>query len=334
MIRLRLVFFPLLFFVLFFSSCKRQSSNDLADITVHRFDQELFSLDIYAFQKGAIELIHKYPKFISLFSNRIIEIGDTTSERYYDNLLTFTTDQAVYNMYKSTEKVYMHFEPYKTSLDEVFGQFKKYFPQQKLPEVYTYVSGFNQSIVTTEDFVGVSLEKYLGNRNPLYDELSPALANYERCRMNPSNLVPDIVRAWIVTSFDNSKGEDNLLAGMIREGRSYYVLSKLMPQLPDSILWGFSEKKIKFCKESEKEMWTFLIENKLLFSTDQFRIGQFLNDGPFTKDFTRDSPAKASVWIGYRIVDNYMKHNKNITLPALMMENDFQNILTESRYNP
>jgi hypothetical protein len=318
------------------SSCGNKNKSAVSNLVkVHRFEKELFTIDLYNFKQGASELKTKYPKFLSLFTNRIIETGDTSSENFYDNLKMFTTDQAVYNIYKRTENKYADFTPYSESLNKAFETYHKYFPNALIPEIYTYVSGFNQSIVTTEDFVGVSLEKYLGSSEPMYNELSPALPLYERYRMNPENLVPDIVRAWIVTTYENGESpNDNLLAEMIREGRSIYVLKKVMPDIADSILWGFDDKKMKFCKENEVQMWTYLVGEKLLFISDQFRINQFISEGPFTKDFSQDSPARAAVWIGYRIVEEYMKHNKNMSFEALLKENDFQQILSESRYNP
>jgi hypothetical protein len=88
-----------------------------------------------------------------------------------------------------------------------------------------------------------------------------------------------------------------------------------------------------FCSNNEKQMWTYLIEEKLLFITDHFRINQFIEESPFTKDFSTDSPGKAAVWIGYRIIESYVKKN-NISIGQLSHENDFQYMLNESRYNP
>ena len=81
-------------------------------------------------------------------------------------------------------------------------------------------------------------------------------------------------------------------------------------------------------------MWAFLVEHKLLFNTDKFIIDQFIQDGPFTKDFSKDSPGRAGVWLGYRVVESYMKHNRDIGLNDLMQETDYLKILNLSNYNP
>ena len=63
-------------------------------------------------------------------------------------------------------------------------------------------------------------------------------------------------------------------------------------------------------------------------------IKKFVEDGPFTKEFTNESPAKAAVWIGSRIIEAYMKRNNLITPDSLMRDNDYQEMLRKSNYKP
>ncbi len=81
-------------------------------------------------------------------------------------------------------------------------------------------------------------------------------------------------------------------------------------------------------------MWTHLIENKLLFTTNTVDINKMINDAPFTSGFPQESPGRAAVWIGYRIVERFMERNKNIDLQRLMLIKDYQEILTLARYKP
>jgi hypothetical protein len=81
-------------------------------------------------------------------------------------------------------------------------------------------------------------------------------------------------------------------------------------------------------------MWAYLVEKKLLFNTDRFTIDKFILEGPFTKDFGRDSPARAAIWIGYRIVQSYMLRNPGTTFQKLMEEKNYLKILNLSAYNP
>jgi hypothetical protein len=91
---------------------------------------------------------------------------------------------------------------------------------------------------------------------------------------------------------------------------------------------------MKWCEQNEKQLWTYFIENKMLFITDSFVINKYINDAPFTSGFSQESPGRAVVWLGYRIISSYVKNNKNITLQQLMERRDYQNIFNKSRYRP
>ena len=113
-----------------------------------------------------------------------------------------------------------------------------------------------------------------------------------------------------------------------------YQVRQMFPGDPDTLLWGFTPAQLEWCKKNEHQMWTYLVENKKLFVTDAFTIGKFVNEGPFTKDFTRESPARAAVWIGYRIVSGYMKRHPEVTPEELMTRVRAREILEGSRYDP
>lgn len=81
-------------------------------------------------------------------------------------------------------------------------------------------------------------------------------------------------------------------------------------------------------------MWQYMIENNLLFSSDQLTRKKLTGEAPFTTYFTRESPGRAAVWIGFRIVESYMKNNRGVTPEDLMKERDTQVILSGARYSP
>lgn len=323
-------------FTFIFSCSGNKGKIETASVPVDiiRFDKELFNLDIYNLSQGAKKLSEKYPAFFSLYTNKIIEIGDISKDWFPDALSAFVTDQAIYGIYKRTQTVFPNLDSLGPSIEANFGRFKALFPEKQVPEIYTYISGFNQSLVTAENILGISLEKYLGTKEPLYNKVYPPIPLYQRQNMYPERIPVDMLRAWIESGFEYLPEHDNLLSRMIYEGRNMYLLHELQPEIPDTLLWGISSSKLRFCIESEKQMWTYLIENKLLFSTDHFRISQFIEDAPFTKDFSQESPGRAVVWIGYRIIERYLKKNSSADIKELMGETNFQKILNDARYNP
>jgi uncharacterized protein YneF (UPF0154 family) len=48
----------------------------------------------------------------------------------------------------------------------------------------------------------------------------------------------------------------------------------------------------------------------------------------------KESPGKIGRWIGWRLVEQYMNQNPEITLDELMKNQNFQEIVKQSGYKP
>jgi hypothetical protein len=121
---------------------------------------------------------------------------------------------------------------------------------------------------------------------------------------------------------------------MIHEGKLKYFEKCMVPEIIDTLLFGFTRDQMRFCLNNEDQMWTYLVEHDLLFSSDKFIIRKLTGEAPFTSYFTNESPGKAAVWIGFRIIESYMERNSNISLEEMMKNTDVQDILVNAKYNP
>jgi hypothetical protein len=108
----------------------------------------------------------------------------------------------------------------------------------------------------------------------------------------------------------------------------------MLPDVPDSLKIGFSADQMKWCRNNESQMWSYLIEHKLLFTTDPLAIQKLTDDAPYTSFYTRESPGRASVWLGWKIVREYARKNPEVTFQEIMAMRDYQKILQGSKYHP
>ena len=155
--------------------------------------------------------------------------------------------------------------------------------------------------------------------------------------MTPQNVVPDCMYGWADSEwpFDSiGYSVDNVFSRIIHDGKLKYFEKCMLPGLPDSIIFGFTGGQMKFCSNNELQMWQYLIEHDLLFSTDQFEIRKLTGESPFTSYFSKESPGRAAVWIGFRIIEAYMKRNPGLKMEDLMKNTDIQAILKEAKYTP
>jgi hypothetical protein len=126
---------------------------------------------------------------------------------------------------------------------------------------------------------------------------------------------------------------ERLIDQMIYHGKMLYFLDEVMPGRPDTLKIGFTGEQLDWCYANESNLWAFLVENELLYSTDFQKINKLISDGPFTSFFEKESPARTGVWLGWQIVRAYMDMN-DTGLKEMITEKDAVDILTQSAYKP
>jgi len=330
----RVVYF--LSLVLLISSCSRNPlkidvSDVSIDLKVRHLDVDLLQTKPDQMEASIPAFRSNYGEFFDIFTYRMIGIGGSEQPNFIEMLNLFVKDtliqQLKVNVPEKIDTVELRKE-----LENAFKHYRYYFPKKDIPLIVTCISGFNQSVVTSENLIGISLEKYMGGESEFYEQLG--LPAYKRRNMHPEKIVPDVLYAWAVTEWPKVDNANSLLSQMIHEGKMMYFVDAMLPELHDSLKIGFTKKQLDFCRMDEASMWMFLAEHKQLFTTDRMSIKRFMDDGPYTSSFTDKSPARTGVWIGWQIVRSYMEKHPEIKLPDLMNNSDFQGILNQSGYQP
>ena len=327
----------LLTIILFLSSCSHnQFDVDIdpiqVNIPIKRLDKDLFALNIDSLPTQLPAVNEKYGRFWLLYNYQILRLGNPHDSLYPLYLKKFLTDPTIQEVHNEEAKQFANIRFLQKDLDLAFRYFKYYFPQHTTPEVITYISGFNQSVVTDSALVGISLDKYLGKNCKFYEYLE--VPKYLRRRMVKQKIIVDVMEAYGRMEFDDDLFGKNLLQNMIYEGKIQYFLSATLPFVPDSLKLGYDSRQMKWANDFEKDMWTYLIEKKLLFEHKNILIRNMIGEAPFTKAFGNKSAPRAAVFIGKKIVESYMKHHPEKTLKDLMLQTDADLILRESQYNP
>jgi len=305
-------------------------SNTKIDFKFDAFDSDLFAAgkDLQA-RLPALE--EKYPNILPLFSSEIITIGYPEDEGFTDRLNSFVTDSLILEV-KGEADAAIDRNKIKEELHEAFRYFSYYFPDKVVPEVFTCISGFNQSIIMTDSLMGIGLDKYMGRDCDYYPRLG--IPQYQRINMHPDKIVSDAMYAWSTTVFPFSGYGPQLIDRMIYEGKMLYLLDATLPDTPDTLKIGYTQKQLDFCKMKENAMWTYLAEYKMLFSSERMDIKRYVDDSPYTSSFTAESPGRTGAWLGWQIVKAFMKKHSEVTIPELMEEKDCKKILNLSGYQP
>ncbi|MFN8240542.1 MAG: hypothetical protein U0X39_07295 [Bacteroidales bacterium] len=334
-----IILFAGCFILCFIVSCSRNryvvnTSGINPGIKVTRVEEILFGSDPAKLGSTLLELKKNHPKPMRYFSYAI-HAGEMEDTSWSDRIQAFCTEKLNYDVYLSVKQKYNDINGLEAGLNEAFRYYIYYFPGKPVPEVFTCVTGFNNSIIIGDSTLGIGLDRYLGPVSDFYPRLG--IYKYQSDRMTPENILPDCMYAWASTewSYDSAGyAADNVLASIIHEGKLMYFVRSMLPGLGESEIFGFTESQYKFCTQNEGQMWQYLVEHDLLFSTDRLVIRKLTGEAPFTSFFSNESPGRAAVWVGFRIVESYMKNNRDVSLSDLLTSAAPDMILEKGRYSP
>ncbi len=315
------------------------SSNRKADLTgidfnveVMRFDSAFWRLDTTDLALAFEKLATDYPNITYDYLTRVVNFGEPNSPVTHETYLHFINDTNVQRLYNDALKEYENIDDIENELTMAFRRAKYYFPNIATPNIYTHVSGFNQSIIVGYDFLSLSIDNYLGNDYEIYKKIG--IYEYQRMNMHRDKIVSDYLSAWLTAEFPLYSLDKNLLSDIIYRGKIHYIISQLLPETRKEIIIGYTQEQWEWVTKNEKNMWEMLIGSRDLYATDLITRGRYINDGPFTLPFTQESPSRAGIYLGWQIVDSYMRNNPNISIMQLMQQPNAQIILTESKYRP
>lgn len=321
-----------------FSSCKHDpmdvdvSKVEIPEFKINRLEQDIFQMDTTRIMETTKLLQTKYGKFYSTFIGSIINNGGLQDSSYAFRIKQFIADKDMRETFESTQRVFPSTDTIKENLTSVFKHFKYYFPNGKIPAVVTMISGYNYSIVPLDSTLAIGVEMYLGSENKFYQMLT--LPRYKCNFMNKENIVPDATRAWLMAEFPYNMNKSDFLSQIAYMGKIMYLTDALLPGVSDTLKMQYTQKQMNYCIQNEFNVWSYFAAQKLLYTTDQAEIMKFTSEGPFTSALSKESAPRIGYWIGWQLVKQYMKNNPEITIEALMKENDAQHILTKAKYKP
>lgn len=333
--------------VLMLSSCKndRVQAPDVSHINgnfdwIH-FEDRIQNIDPASMKDSIDSWKASYPNFWNLYVNNVL--GFQTEKMKPSQLDTalneFFAFEGTQSILQDLDSVYNDFSSLEKSFERAFQYAQYYFPEKKTPMIFTCYTEFGiQRFLFSEDnrdAIGVGLDLFLGKDYP-YREMIPDLpvfSDYLTRTYNEEHLVKKCLEAWI-DDWIPKTNKVNLLNQMIQNGKKIYVLDKLLPYTPDSIILEYTSDQMQWVQDNELQMWAYLLKNDLFYSKDINKIHKLVNPSPTSTGMPEESPGQAANYLGWKIVEAYMKKKPETSLSELLSLSDAQKILEISRFKP
>ncbi|MFH0895969.1 MAG: hypothetical protein V2A54_16165 [Bacteroidota bacterium] len=330
---------PIFIILLIIAGCRSCNENkpdlkiDVEDIPVSvkvlRLEKDLFAISPKDLETKLPDLKKKYGAVLNIFAQAInVENPDDSLfifsiAKFINNPDMKTTATEVMAKYKDISKL-------EAALTDAMKHYSFYYPKKRIPKIFTCMSGYNYYIIPADSIMGISLEMYMGRDYHFYPKLQ--LPEYQTRNMTEDYIVPDFMKTLAFSQYPAKP--DDMLGYMIYHGKVLYFLDAMLPDMNDTLKIGYTTKNMEWCQKNEKNIWKYLLSNKLIYTKDPTDIGKHIGDAPFTIPLGKSSAPRVGVWVGWQIVRTYMKNNSKVTLPQLMLEKNSQMILTKSKYKP
>ncbi len=317
----------LLLLSFFTGGCKPEKP---APVAIDRFDTELYYLikhpDDRSFEQ---QFARKYGDFLPLYMAGVLQMPSLDGDPPMRALRRFFSDSLMLAIYSDEQNRMKDLPELSSDLADAVVQIKKILPEAKIPRFRIHFSALSQSVITFGDWVSIAGDKYLGKD---YSNYQGAYYDYMLTDMQAQYMARDAVHAWLQAHYPISK-EGQLIDKMVEYGRLLYAAEQLLPGIGPARLFGYSDAQLEWIISNEAAIWAFMAENDQLYADNPLTETKYLGEVPFNTFFGEDAPEKIGLWIGYRIVKEYVR-KQDISLSELMKEPDVRKIVQLSEYNP
>lgn len=297
-----------------------------------RFDQALWE-NRFQLQEGADSFKTVYADFIPFYAEQLIGVSRADDPDLYNNLAAFLQDPYIDTVYRDVLQRFADFKEIDAEFDQAFRFYKQAFPDAPVYNIITLVSGFKYKTALIDSAVLIGLDLYMGPDYTYYPMVD-FMTLYLMRRLSPEHIVPDAMRLILEDMLTEPTNNTQLLGQMLAQGKVMYALEKVLPNTADSLIYGYSSAQMDWVNENERNIWAYMLNRNILFTSDLGEISRFMNDGPFTNGLPEESPARLGPYIGARIVAAYMEKNPAFTLAELFAMTEYAKLFKEAAYKP
>ena len=296
-----------------------------SDLEFDRYEEVLFSLDTNDFQVELMNVQDRYHVFLG---------GDLNNPDAVQYLKDFATDPFSITLYEKVKAAFSDLKQIEPLVEDVLAHFHYYYPEIELPKkAFTCITGIHPDeppVQIIDDQLVISLDWYLDDEE-LYDQIG--MPRYMSLRRNVSTLAKEVAEQLYMYYLYEWRKQGQIVGEMVFYGRRDFFVEAMCPELPDSVLLGYSSKQWQWAVENEGQVWADIVGNRRLYDASLDAYMMFFGDGPFTQAYSNDAPSRLGEFFGLNISRSNFSNNE-VSLQDLMQRKDLQNVFQDSGYKP
>jgi len=316
-------------FLIFFVGCSNDNCNinrnqTLKNITVQNLisdiasTQDLNSFNAFLYEnKNTLYPFYEIEDTLFLF-DKSVNAFTLIDNIYFDSLYSDVNSE-----FQDLNKLFY-------PLDESFTKFNQQSNIKLSPNITILISGFFNDIVVDRENIIIGLDYFLPKTNKYKPRDLPSyiLDQYTPDHINAISLSTYLSQFNLINESDLT-----MINEMISFGKLYYIVSKILPCTEQRIILGYSQKQYELVNKNEAFIYSYFLQNELLFEESNLIKQKYLSERPSTFEISQSVPGRVGRWLGWKIVSSFME-SSTYTLEELLKEDDYKNIFYNSNYNP
>lgn len=311
--------------IVLFCACGNKAREN--QVEFNRFEQLLFGTPLEQLQQVLTkekatyqcELLNVYPE----------------DEGYMSMLEGFVTDPVMRDVYHVTDSLYHDLGWLEAELGEALAKAEELCPTMHYDRFYTLITGdfenYQSRVLCGDGVLAVSIDRYAVPEMGRYGYFG--LPSYVVATSKREYIASDCMATIARDHIAMTDGEMTVLDYAIAEGKVLYFLEQVLPDCDDTTLLRYTGEQLNWMEENVKNVWAWMIQNKMLYETDLSRFHNLIDEAPKTNAFGDGSAPRTPAYIGWQIVKRYMKKS-GANMSELFETTDSQRLLNESGWRP
>lgn len=320
--------------------CHNKDTPDVSsikiDLKTERFEKDFFTIDSNHLAAQYPKLLQHYSSFAENFLTTILNAdprwGRDTLQSYLQGF------SASYRpVYDTAEKMFSDFSVYEKQIKTGLQYVKYYFPSYPIPsKIITYIGPLDgYGDILDKDAIIVGLHHHLGKNFSLYKTIwfQETYPDYISNRFELTYIPVNAMKNIVNDMYPQKQEDKTLVLQMVEAGKKLFLLQKLLPETPENMIIGYTEKQMKESYDHETEIWDLFVQNNFLQTIDNNIIKNYIGESPKTQELGDASPGNIGAFAGWQVVKKYMKKNAGTSPEQLMKMND-EIIFQQAKYKP